>query len=475
MQGGDDQDDDETAYEAVTTILSRDAVAAAVNAKLASLATSSPRPGIILDEPTMDISDEAIEVYDERKEISGNTITKPFDRASVTNARRPLPSITEKITAPPESMPEPPTIPRRGSVPPPPPSTPTVPKLSEAEPGGPRRGSVPPPPPVPAGVPRPGVSAVPRPASVPPPPPAGAPTQTPMKTIPSRQITAIPGVMPAAVPRPATIPPPPAAPPRPSTTAPPRVNPAPTKVQRSLPAMTAVTPQAAKPATVPIVAHKPDTREPASEPDKPGGPAKPLFERKSTLQGFPSPVAAPKGPFGTMPMKAYPDTNAQAAPDVTPSGTVLVPKERVVPKERTVIMSKNELFPGLGDGSPFAAGHAVSPAIAARRNVEQRIARGESLAGLDLTDADLSELDLSRQSLARSNLCGAILRGARLEGTDLTGVLACETVFTNVRASHAKFDHADLTGATFDGADLAHASFVQAELTGARADGASFV
>ncbi|HRI67153.1 MAG TPA: hypothetical protein PK156_23075, partial [Polyangium sp.] len=201
MKGGED-DDDDTAYEAVTTILSRGAVAAAVQSKLVPPPPPMPRGAFILDEPTMDVSDDAIEVFDERKVISVKTVSATREPVMAEPTRRPLPSTTERIVAP-ESMPEPPTVPRRGSVPPPP-MAPVV-KAPEPEAAGPRRGSVPPPPPPVAGLAgKTGTTTIPRPASVPPPPPTATGTpQNPLR-LPSRQITAIPGLMPAVIPRPAS-------------------------------------------------------------------------------------------------------------------------------------------------------------------------------------------------------------------------------------------------------------------------------
>lgn len=455
MEGDEDEDDD-AAFEAVTTVLTRDAFEAAMQqGKLERPAASKRSGGFIVDEPTLDVSDDAIEVFDERRAVSRDfrsTTKKPFESADAVPTRRRLPSITEKISGP-ESLPDPPTIPvpRHGSVPPPP--------LPTAKPAGtenvaPRRGSVPPPPPpfvasvgaavgqvppapvtlmslsaAPSG-PKPAtpVRTVPRPASVAPPP---------LSPNPSRQITGVPGVMPA-VPRPASVPPPPpAAPPRPTL-----------RFGRTQP----LPPQASVPAKPAIF-------------DKP-----PMSERKATLPGFPSPA---KGFHGTQAMSPFVESNP------LPHVQVTAPAARPITEERTVVMSHSELFSaGRPDASPFAAGHSSreqAPTMSLRRRVEMRLSQGETLAGLDLEDADLSGLDLSRQTLAKANLRGANLRGARLEGTDLTEVHASEAVFSGIRGASAKFDRADLTGATFDGADLSGASFVRAELTGARGDGAVFV
>jgi uncharacterized protein YjbI with pentapeptide repeats len=93
-----------------------------------------------------------------------------------------------------------------------------------------------------------------------------------------------------------------------------------------------------------------------------------------------------------------------------------------------------------------------------RRQVVALLARGESLAGLELAFADLSELDFAGHSLAGAVLQGALLRGARLTGCDLTG---------------AQLGGAVLEGANLAGTQLALADLTQADLTSAILDGAS--
>ena len=111
---------------------------------------------------------------------------------------------------------------------------------------------------------------------------------------------------------------------------------------------------------------------------------------------------------------------------------------------------------------------------AARKQVEQLLAEGRPLTGLDLENADLSAMDLSRQTMSRTNLRGANLRGAKLEDADLSEVQATNAVFTDVQAARIKLDDADLTAANFDGADLSEASLDRTNLAGVHAEKAIF-
>ena len=113
-------------------------------------------------------------------------------------------------------------------------------------------------------------------------------------------------------------------------------------------------------------------------------------------------------------------------------------------------------------------------ALDARKLVQAKLAARETLAGLVLEGANLAGLNLAGQTLVRTNLRGALLRGANLEGADLTDVQAVDAVFSEIRGACAKFDRANLTGATFETAALAGASFAGADLSKVRAKGAVF-
>ncbi len=91
----------------------------------------------------------------------------------------------------------------------------------------------------------------------------------------------------------------------------------------------------------------------------------------------------------------------------------------------------------------------------ARRFVEDRRARGESLASWDFTGADLSGMDLSGLDLRHALMESVSLRGCNLSDADLSG---------------AVLSHADLSGAVLDGAKLAGANLGSAVLRGAMAE-----
>jgi uncharacterized protein YjbI with pentapeptide repeats len=97
-----------------------------------------------------------------------------------------------------------------------------------------------------------------------------------------------------------------------------------------------------------------------------------------------------------------------------------------------------------------------------RAEVERLLARGESLAGTDLSDLDLDGFDLSERSLAgarldRASLRGANLSGANLEASSLEGAIL----------EGALLDRAKLVGANLVGAKLVRASLRGVELTDA--------
>jgi uncharacterized protein YjbI with pentapeptide repeats len=169
-----------------------------------------------------------------------------------------------------------------------------------------------------------------------------------------------------------------------------------------------------------------------------------------------------------------------------------------------------------------AAGHAAE---SQRRQIAERRAQGAGLQGLDLTGADLRGVDLrglncdgvllEAANLAGVAMAGASFRGALLAHADLSDAQAAGCDFTQANlgkanlerlyAAHAvftdsnlwqaeargavlsgaRFEEAQLHGATFTGADLAHAwlkdaLFLEsdlggANLSGAQLDGAQFV
>jgi len=112
-----------------------------------------------------------------------------------------------------------------------------------------------------------------------------------------------------------------------------------------------------------------------------------------------------------------------------------------------------------------------------RAMVEERLGRGESLAGEDFSGLDLAgikmgEADLQAAILAAVPLAGADLSGAQLSGANLAGA-----DLTGVKLVGADLSDADLSGAKLGGADLSQANlseanFEKADLAGAILEGA---
>lgn len=110
--------------------------------------------------------------------------------------------------------------------------------------------------------------------------------------------------------------------------------------------------------------------------------------------------------------------------------------------------------------------HAES-AREARRRVEQRLERGESLAGAKLAGADLSGLDLSGRDLRKAQLSGANLLGAKLVGADLRNTRLAGACLAEADLSEAELESADLSAANLEGAKLDRARLGRADFTGA--------
>lgn len=96
------------------------------------------------------------------------------------------------------------------------------------------------------------------------------------------------------------------------------------------------------------------------------------------------------------------------------------------------------------------------------------------LSGKDMRDDDLTGLDLSGANLTHVNLAGANLHGVKLVGTDLSGANLTKADLTFAWIMKAKFDHANLHGATLqtvvtseamDNKPETAASFVGADLS----------
>ena len=108
-----------------------------------------------------------------------------------------------------------------------------------------------------------------------------------------------------------------------------------------------------------------------------------------------------------------------------------------------------------------------------RQEVIAARARGESLAGRDLTGADLSGLDLTGADLRGTMLESANLAGTQLGGAKLSGAVLARADLTKANLFAAKLDGANLGAATLvdaelGEADLTRATLAKANLTGAR-------
>ena len=96
------------------------------------------------------------------------------------------------------------------------------------------------------------------------------------------------------------------------------------------------------------------------------------------------------------------------------------------------------------------------------------------LSGKDMRGDDLTGLDLSGANLAHANFSGANLHGVKLVGADLTGADLTKADLTFTWIMKARFDHANLHGATLqtvitsegmDNKPETAASFVGADLS----------
>ena len=104
-----------------------------------------------------------------------------------------------------------------------------------------------------------------------------------------------------------------------------------------------------------------------------------------------------------------------------------------------------------------------------RTQVQERIAKGETLERADLRQLDLSGLDLSGCSFRRADLRGANLENCKLRAANFSSADLREAFLSGADLREAVLQNADLEGANFNGASL-HA----ADLSRATAAGASF-
>jgi len=111
------------------------------------------------------------------------------------------------------------------------------------------------------------------------------------------------------------------------------------------------------------------------------------------------------------------------------------------------------------------------------QEVLARLARGQSLRGLDLTGLDGSGQDLAGADFAEAVLDGGTFLGADLRGANFQGAMLHGADFSGARlagahlgyasAAEARFRSADLTGADLREGDFSGGDFTRADLTGA--------
>ncbi len=93
-----------------------------------------------------------------------------------------------------------------------------------------------------------------------------------------------------------------------------------------------------------------------------------------------------------------------------------------------------------------------------REDVQQMVARGESLANRNLSELDLSDLQLPGVDLSYANLTDCELDGANLTGANLTRAQLGGADFTDANLTDATLDEADFTEAILDATKLARTS-----------------
>ena len=102
-----------------------------------------------------------------------------------------------------------------------------------------------------------------------------------------------------------------------------------------------------------------------------------------------------------------------------------------------------------------------------RKEVEAKVAAGESLQGAELSGAKLSEAELSGAELSGANLYGANLFGANLFGANLFGANLFRADLSETDLSDADLSEADLRSAKLFKANLRSVRLSNANLRGA--------
>lgn len=105
-----------------------------------------------------------------------------------------------------------------------------------------------------------------------------------------------------------------------------------------------------------------------------------------------------------------------------------------------------------------------------RAAVLERLAKKQSLSGMDLASADLRDLDLSEQVLTGARLDRCDLSRSKLLGSELSSCSMERATLRDVDFSGANLDRADLSKTDLSGAKLTHASLTKTILERASLD-----
>ena len=110
-----------------------------------------------------------------------------------------------------------------------------------------------------------------------------------------------------------------------------------------------------------------------------------------------------------------------------------------------------------------------SPRSLTKKQVIELLAKGESLAeidvrGIDLGGVNFDNADLSFSKLAECNLARATFRGAKLISASMWHSECKDCVFDGANLEEADFDYANLDGCTFRNAKIKKAIFPFARL-----------
>jgi len=108
-----------------------------------------------------------------------------------------------------------------------------------------------------------------------------------------------------------------------------------------------------------------------------------------------------------------------------------------------------------------------------RRDVLDRVARGEGLRAVNLVRTDLSTIDLPRVDLAEANLRMADLNGANLREARMTGCFLSGALLNGTSLTGANMVESSMIGASLKSADLSSADLSGSDLTGANLQGAN--